>query len=70
MKYQAKQVQYTIRGVPSEVDYVLRQRAAQRNQSLNQVILEELTLASGRRPSAQSRLLGLGWQVDSGSRIR
>jgi hypothetical protein len=37
------QIQYTIRGVPREVDRVLRRKAAQRKQSLNQVILDELT---------------------------
>jgi hypothetical protein len=46
MKQQATLVQYTIRGIPREVDHVLRQRAAQSKQSLNQVILDELTLAT------------------------
>jgi hypothetical protein len=45
MKSQAR-VQYTIRGVPSEVDRVLRKKAAQSKQSLNQVIVEELALAT------------------------
>lgn len=40
---QQASVQYTIRGVPREVDRVLRQKAARRKQSLNQVILDELT---------------------------
>src|SRR5258708_7418493 len=49
MKSQAK-VQYTLRGVPSEVDRALRKKAAQRKQSLNQVILDELTAATiGRK---------------------
>src|SRR5262249_18449025 len=43
MKMQAKSVQYTIRGVSPEVDRALRQKAARRKQSLNQVILTELT---------------------------
>jgi hypothetical protein len=46
MRAQAKHVQYTIRGVPREVDRVLRQRAARRRKSLNQVVLEELTRAT------------------------
>ena len=46
MKKQAPLLQYTIRGIPREVDRILRQRAAQRKQSLNQVILEELTQAT------------------------
>ena len=39
-------IQYTVRGVPLDVDRVLRKKAAQRKQSLNQVILEELTVAA------------------------
>jgi hypothetical protein len=46
MKQQAASLQYTIRGVPPEVDRVLRRKAAQRKQSLNQVILDELTVAA------------------------
>ena len=46
MKEQASPVQYTIHGIPREVDHILLQRAAQRKQSLNQVILDELTLAT------------------------
>ncbi len=45
MKRQAKSVQYTIRGVPKEVDHLLRNKAAKQNQSLNQVIIDELTTA-------------------------
>ncbi|HKE24327.1 MAG TPA: hypothetical protein VKB88_18320 [Bryobacteraceae bacterium] len=43
MKSQAESVQNTIRGVPRDVDRALRQKAARRKQSLNQLILEELT---------------------------
>ncbi len=46
MKVQAADIQYTIRGVPSDVDQALRRKAAQRNQSLNQVILDELSGAT------------------------
>ena len=52
MKQQAGQIQYTIRGIPAEVDRALRQNAARRKQSLNRVILEELAQAAiggGRR---------------------
>ncbi|HYL76581.1 MAG TPA: hypothetical protein VEU96_20370 [Bryobacteraceae bacterium] len=45
MKKQA-QIQYTIRGIPREVDRALRRRAMQRQLSLNQVILEELTAST------------------------
>jgi hypothetical protein len=46
MKRQAESVQYTVRGVPREVDRALRQKAVRRKQSLNQLILEELTEAA------------------------
>ena len=60
MTRQATPLQYTIRGVPSEVDRALRRKAARRKQSLNQVILDELTLATvGNRPRADfSDLVG------------
>ena len=38
-------VHYTIRGVPPEVDSALRLRAAQQKQSLNRVVVDELTRA-------------------------
>jgi hypothetical protein len=50
MGQQAESVQYTIRGVPPEVDRELRRKAEQRGQSLNQVILNELTGATVGRP--------------------
>jgi hypothetical protein len=46
MRQQAKPVQYTIRGVPPEVDRILRRKAAQDKKSLNQLILEELTAST------------------------
>jgi hypothetical protein len=42
-------VQYTIRGVPPEVDRALRKKAALK-QSLNQVVVDELTRATIGRP--------------------
>jgi hypothetical protein len=39
-------VQYTIRGVPKEVDRALRSKAAQLKISLNQVVVNELTRAT------------------------
>jgi hypothetical protein len=50
MRQQARALQYTIRGVPPEVDRILRQKAAQRKQSINQVILDELTVATIGQP--------------------
>ncbi len=66
MKAQAAAIQYTIRGIPREVDRVLRQKAARRKQSLNQVILEELTTAAigGRRRADFSDVVGR-WIPDS-----
>ena len=43
-------IQYTIRGVPSEVARVLRQRAKERGKSLNQVLIDELTVATVGHP--------------------
>jgi hypothetical protein len=43
-------VQYTIRGIPPEVDRALRRKAAQRKQSLNQVVVEELVHATLGQP--------------------
>ena len=66
MKKQARSVQYTVRGVPREVDRVLRQKAAQRKQSLNQVLLDELTLATvGRQHRADFSDLVSRWVPDA-----
>ena len=67
MRQQAHSVQYTIRGIPREVDRVLRQRAARRKQSLNQVIVEELTAAAvgGQRKADFSDVTGK-WVPDPG----
>jgi len=60
-----RSIQYTIRGIPPEVDSVLRGRAAQRKQSLNQFIVDELTTATGgqRRRADFSDLVGR-WTTD------
>jgi len=63
MKRHAKSVQYTIRGIPSEVDRILRQKAARRKQSLNQVVVDELTTAAQGRKADFSDLLGQ-WTPD------
>ena len=65
MKQQAPPVQYTVRGVPPEVDRVLRQQAARRKQSLNRVILDELIAASiGQRRKADFSDLAGQWTPD------
>ena len=46
-------IQYTIRGVPPEIDTKLRRLASLRNQSLNKIVLEQLSsnLTSSKRPT-------------------
>ncbi len=60
-------LQYTIRGIPPEVDRVLRERAKQRNSSVNQIVIEELSKATvGPVKYADfSDLVGT-WQDDPG----
>ncbi len=60
-------VQYTVRGVPREVDQRLRLRARQRRISLNQLLVEELSAAGGGAPRRRYRRLkdlGGRWQED------
>lgn len=65
MKQQPRSIQYTIRGIPPEVDSALRGRAAQRKQSLNQFIVDELTKVTGacRRRADFSDVVGR-WTAD------
>jgi len=66
MRSQAEGVQYTIRGVPREVDRILRRKAAERKQSLNQVVLDELVLATvGRKRRADFSDLVGQWTADA-----
>ncbi|HLK20303.1 MAG TPA: hypothetical protein VKT81_15210 [Bryobacteraceae bacterium] len=46
MRAQASLKQYTIRGIPEEVDRALRQKAARQQRSLNQIVIEALTQAT------------------------
>jgi hypothetical protein len=65
MKTQAKELQYTIRGVPREVDRILRRRAAKRGQSLNQTVVDELVLSTvGRKKRADFSDLVGKWAPD------
>jgi hypothetical protein len=67
MKKQArdKEVQYTVRSVPPEVDRLLRQKATQSKQSLNQVIVDELTVATiGRKQKEDFLDLAGQWIPD------
>ena len=65
MKSQAREIQYTVRGIPQEVDRALRRKAARRKLSLNQVIVEELTAGTigGRKRADFSDLAGQ-WTPD------
>ena len=58
-------VQYTIRGVPREVDLALRRKAAKRKVSLNQMIVEELSeAATGAKKRADFSDLVGKWTPD------
>jgi hypothetical protein len=63
MKEHTHSVQYTIRGIPREVDRVLRQKAARRKQSLNQVVVDELVNAAQGHKEDFSDLTGQ-WTPD------
>jgi hypothetical protein len=66
MKKQASLVQYTVRGVPREVDIVLRRKAAKRKLSLNQMIVEQLSEAAmGARKRADFSDLVGKWIPDA-----
>ena len=58
--------QYTVRGIPREVDQVLRRKARQRGISLNQLLVEELAAAAGGGPGRRYRSFkDIGrWQED------
>lgn len=65
MKRQAHDIQYTIRGIPQEVDQTLRRKAAQRKLSLNQIVIEELTaVTTGVRKRADFHDLAGQWTSD------
>lgn len=65
MRKAVRDLQYTIRGIPPDVDRALRRKAASRKQSLNQLIFDELTAATvGTRKKADfTDLLGR-WTPD------
>lgn len=60
-------IQYTIRGIPQEVDKALRRRARQRGISLNRLLVEKLCVAGGvlEKPRYRSlKSLGGRWRDD------
>ncbi len=65
MKPEARAIQYTVRGVPPEVDQALRRKAVRRKLSLNQVIVEELTAGTtGLRKRADFHDVAGQWTPD------
>lgn len=50
-------VQYTIRGVPADVDLALRRKAHRRKISLNRLLVEELIKSVGEAPEPSHRSL-------------
>ena len=65
MKQQAPEIQYTVRGVPKDVDRALRTKAAKQKVSLNQVIIAELAAATtGLRKRADFSDLVGKWTAD------
>lgn len=62
-----QRIQYTIRRVPPEVDRLLRQKAARRKQSLNQVIVDALVMVTaGHKRGADFSDLAGKWTPDPG----
>ena len=67
MKKKARSIQYTIRGVPADVDRALRQKALHRKASLNEVVVEELVAATtGQRVRADFSDIVGRWTSDPG----
>ena len=61
----AHAVQYTIRGVPAEVDAPLRRRANALGVSINQLVIDELVKATvGKRRHADFAEFVGAWQAD------
>lgn len=50
-------IQYTIRGVPPDIDAKLRRIASLRNQSLNQVVLEKLSSKEMNSPKRSTHIV-------------
>lgn len=61
-----KAVQYTIRNVPKDVDQYLRRLAGLRDESLNSVIIQELSERVGGDTARTSLAESLDWFIGSG----
>ena len=66
MPTRSSRVQYTVRGVPREVDVVLRRKARQRGISLNHLLVEKLSEAQPGPPKKYRDMSDLGgfWKED------
>ena len=62
-------IQYTIRGIPREVDRVIRKKAKLTGMSLNQLIVSDITKANGvsLKPKDKGALTGLEWFIGAGT---
>jgi hypothetical protein len=56
-------VQYTVRGIPREVDAALRRKARKKGTSLNKVLVEALSSAEGVGPIRRRKLSDLGGKL-------
>ena len=66
MNKQPRQFQYTVRGIPADVDRVLRRKAKEQKLSLNQVIVDELSrMALGQTKRADFSDLVGKWMPDA-----
>ena len=64
---QAQDIQYTVRGIPQEVDQALRKKAALRKMSLNQIVIAELAAATtGARKRGDFHDVAGQWTDDPG----
>ena len=67
IKHAKSTIHYTIRGIPAELDHALRAKAAQRKQSLNRVVVDELTRSLVGKPvKADFTDLVGKWAADPG----
>ena len=57
-------LQYTVRGIPPEVDAVLRRKARQKRISLNKLLVQEISAVAG--PIRYRKLSDLGGRLDVG----
>ena len=65
MSNRSSAIQYTIRGIPPDVDRLLRQKAAAARQSVNQVVIGELARATAGtvKKSDFTQFVG-SWEAD------